>query len=131
MTSTEYKSTDRPCAFCGLGEPSKSKSHGICQLCAHHVEASDELQLVYDAELKRKVVLIPVKSENIAAAGWRNADGKTGVLLVRFKGNLTIFRYINVSRQWWEAFWQAESKGSFFHNSVRADVGAYPFTRIN
>lgn len=131
MAVNEY-TTDKPCALCGLGEPSpqKKKSHGICELCAHHIDVSDALQLVLDAELQRKVVLIPVKSENIAAAGWRNVDGKTGILLLRFKGNPVIFRYVNVTRQWWEAFWRAESKGSFFHNSVRADVGAYPFTRI-
>jgi hypothetical protein len=130
MTSTEY-TTDRPCAFCGLGEPSPSKSHGICELCASHITVSDELQLVQDAELKRKIVLISVESKNIMRAGWRNADGKTGVLVVQFRGAGKAFRYINVTRQWWEAFWRAESKGNFFHQTVRADPAAFPFTPIN
>lgn len=129
MADHEY-TTERPCVFCGLGEPSPSKSHGICELCAGHVVDSDELTLFKDPKMHRKVLLIPVKSDNIDVAGWRNDDGKTGVLLLRFKGNLTTFRYVNVTRQWWEAFWKADSKGGFFHQTVRADQRAFPFTRF-
>lgn len=128
MASPEH-STTRPCAFCGLGEPSESKSHGICPTCAEHVELSDRLLLVRDPGINRKVVLVPVQSENIEYAGWRTAGGD-GILLVRFKNNPTTFRYTNIPHEWWINFLAAESKGAFFHATVRADKARYPFTKI-
>lgn len=129
MASHEH-STPLPCAFCGHGEPSESKSHGICELCARTLDLSDNVRLVQLPDLPRRVVLIPVTSNNLAAAGWRNVDGKVGVLLLQFKGNAKLHRYANVSRAWWQAFWKAPSKGSFFHTTVRADVAAHPFTTL-
>lgn len=128
MASSEH-STARPCAFCGLGEPSASKSHGICSTCAEHVELSDRLILLRDPVLNRKVVLVPVQSENIEYAGWRTAGGD-GILLLRFKGNTTTFRYENIPHSWWIDFLRAPSKGAFFHSTVRADKARYPFTTL-
>ena len=129
MASPEHN-TALPCAFCGHGEPSASESHGICELCSRTLDLSDDVRLVQLPDLPRKVVLIPVKSNNLEAAGWRNVDGKVGVLLLQFRGSAKVHRYANVTRQWWEAFWQADSKGSFFHNTVRADPAAHPFTTV-
>ena len=128
MASPEHN-TAPPCAFCGLGEPSASKSHGICATCAGHVESSDDVLLVRDPVINRKVMLVPVKSENIAFAGWRTAGGD-GILLLRFKNNPTTFRYTNIPHSWWIDFLAAESKGAFFHATVRADQTRYPFTKL-
>lgn len=131
MASSEHN-TARACAFCGLGEgPTSGSSHGICTTCASTIELSDDLVLVRDPELKRKVVLLPVVSDNIDRAGWRQQqpDG-TGILIVRFKGNAKFFRYINVPHVWWIQFLTAESKGSFFHSTVRADKARHPFTTL-
>lgn len=130
MASSEH-STARPCAFCGLGEsPTSGSSHGICETCHHLIDICDDAQIITDPELKRKVLLVPVISDNIAAAGWRNVADGTGILLLRFKGNATMFRYRNVHHGWWLDFLRAESKGSFFHRTVRANQASHPFTRL-
>ena len=127
MASPEH-STARPCAFCGLGEgPTASKSHGICDTCAGQVLTCDNLWFEQLADVGR-VMMLPVSSTNIVGAGWRtHAD--SGVLVLQF-GNGGRFRYSNVTRQWWQAFLKADSKGSFFHTTVRANPAAHPFTKI-
>jgi hypothetical protein len=99
-------------------------------MCAHLLEHGGEWQAVLLEDMQRAVALIPVTSNNIEAAGWRNVGGDVGVLLLRFKGNAKLHRYANVSRAWWQAFWKAPSKGSFFHTTVRADPAAHPFTTV-
>lgn len=129
MADTEYNSVS-PCAFCGLGEPSTSQSHSICPLCMQHLELHDDIVLLPDTELQRKIILIPITSKNIERAGWRNADGASGVLVIKFHGG-RMFRYTNVPHAWWRAFLEAPSKGQYFHSTVRADATAYPFRQIH
>lgn len=128
MATSEHSTS--PCALCGLGGPEQSKPTGICGTCLNLIELSDDAKLVRDPELRRKVLLVPVKSDNIAYAGWRAVDARVGILLLQFHGKATVFRYVNVRHDWWLAFLTAESKGSFFHQSVRADVAAHPFTKL-
>jgi hypothetical protein len=136
MASPEHN-TARPCAFCGVGElPDTDRitpqSHGICDLCVElatkHV---DTFGVVAVSGLRRRVAMYPVESENIAMAGWRTGNGSdVGVLVLQFKAKPDMFAYSNVPHQWWELFWQAESKGAFFHRTIRADKQAHPFVKV-
>lgn len=135
MAETDYRPTP-PCALCGEGEPSPVQSNGLCDLCRMRVLRVGEFKVVLDAELGRLVLLAPVDSKNIRRAGWHS-----GVLFLQFglepsadgralvRGD-EIFRYSNVDRAWWVAFLTSESKGRFFHQTVRADAAKHPFTKI-
>jgi hypothetical protein len=133
MAESDYKPT--PCAFCGEGEPSPLPSSGLCILCRARTLQVGELRVVLDTELGRLVVLAPVDSDNIARAGWR-VHGGSGILALEFRQKLgaattaDVFRYANVGRDWWTTFLASESKGRFFHQTVRADKAAHPFTKI-
>lgn len=133
MAESDYKPI--PCAFCGEGEPSDVPSNGLCVLCRARTLQVGELRVVLDAELGRLVVLAPVDSNNIARAGWRLC-GSSGILALEFRQKLEVgdsadvFRYANVGRDWWTKFLTSESKGRFFHQTVRADKTAHPFTKI-
>lgn len=122
MASPEHSTEN--CAFCGVGELP------TCRTCASNVAGSPELQLVQDAELQQQVLMVPMRSDNIRLAGWRHRAGGVGVLLLQFVTAATIFRYDNVTHDWWLQFLQAESKGSFFHRTVRADQRAHPFRKL-
>jgi len=132
MASPEH-STPVLCTLCHYAERADAPAGGgvLCALCVRLLERTIHLSLFLDQPgiSQQRIALWPVVSENISAAGWR-AHGDTGSLVVQFKGNATAFRYSNVGRAWWLAFWAAPSKGSFFHSTVRADAAAHPFTKL-
>lgn len=133
MASSEHN-TALPCAFCGLGELPRSAGappHGICDHCYGRVVADfDSIELLAIPGAPHRVVLYPVPSDNLSQAGWRDYGDGVGVLVLRFRRNPATFCYSNVTRAWWQRFWKAESMGSYFHSTVRADQGAHPFVKL-
>jgi len=134
MAENDYRPT-LPCALCGEGEPSQLPSNGLCTFCRIRLLQVGEFRGVVDKELGRIVLLAPVDSNNIKRAGWRAYNG-SGVLVLEFYQKLEagdeadVFRYANVDHEWWTKFLTSESKGRFFHQTVRADKDAHPFTKI-
>ena len=59
------------------------------------------------------MIMIPLKSSNIAAAGYEN-----NVLRVQFS-NGTQYDYKGVSSEVFNSFIEAKSQGKFFHKNIR------------
>ncbi len=81
--------------------------------------------------------LTRVESSNIAGAGYVSPEdidvpddeeeGWAGALYVHF-GGTSLYRYDGVEPHMAEAFWAAESQGSFLHSNIKS--GKYPFEQI-
>jgi hypothetical protein len=71
------------------------------------------------------MLLVPVVSSDIAAAGY---DPSTGELQVQFLTG-RIYSYPNVPPEWYQGFIDAPSKGSFF-SSLRKMPAQFPPTRL-
>lgn len=65
--------------------------------------------------------LYEIESSNIAKAGW---DASTGLVL-EFKTGMT-YSYPTVTKETYQEFCQANSKGRFFH----ANIKSLPFSKI-
>lgn len=59
--------------------------------------------------------MMPVKSSNIAAAGW---DASTSTLVIQFKEGKQ-YAYTGVPESLYRAFLAAPSKGAFFAKRIR------------
>jgi hypothetical protein len=131
MAESDYKPV--PCALCGEGGTLPLAE--LCDLCRVRLLRVGEHRVVLDKELDLFILLSPVDSTNIARAGWRAYNG-SGVLAIEFhqkleaQYDLDVFRYSNVDREWWTKFSTSDSKGRFFHQTVRANKDAHPFTKI-
>lgn len=63
------------------------------------------------------IQMTPVESNQIAAIGY---DDATSTLAVTFtRGTGAIYHYPNVSRETYDAFMEAESKGNFFGQHIK------------
>lgn len=62
---------------------------------------------------------VPVSSSSVASIGYA-AEAQT--LEVEFRSG-AIYRYFDVPSELYEAFWSAESKGSYFNRAVRGQFG--------
>lgn len=65
-----------------------------------------------------------VASSNIQAIGWY-ADG----LVIRFT-NGSVYEYQNVTRELFDRFLAAESKGQFFHAHIKSDPERFPVRKL-
>lgn len=70
--------------------------------------------------------LVPVESSNIAAVGYLN---KSEELYVQFSSGV-VYAYQNVPEPVYDKFMQAESKGTFFDQSIKRHADVYPFTKL-
>lgn len=66
-----------------------------------------------------------VHSSNIKSVGY---DEKTHILEIEFVSG-GIYQYQNVSKELYERFLRARSKGSFFYTYIK-DNKNYPYTRM-
>jgi len=60
--------------------------------------------------------LTPVQSSNIAAVGYDNIKN---CLYVQFKGKDTVYEYLGVPLETYEAMMTADSIGSFYAKNIR------------
>lgn len=72
------------------------------------------------------MLLVPVASSDIAAAGY---DPVSGELQVQFLTG-RIYSYANVEPETYQGFINAPSKGSYLAQVFRKNPGLYPSTRI-
>jgi hypothetical protein len=72
------------------------------------------------------VLLVPVVSTDIAAAGY---DPQTGELQVQFTTG-AIYSYTGVPPEVYEGFLTASSKGAYFAQVFRKQPGLFPVQRI-
>ena len=63
----------------------------------------------------------PVESTNIAGAGY---DAKTKTMGVLFK-NKTLYFYVGVEHEEYDAFEKSESKGSYFNKNIKTKQGFF------
>jgi hypothetical protein len=61
--------------------------------------------------MKRKIV----KSSNLGSVGY---DPKKQVLEIRFKDN-SIYQFIDIEQETFNALMKAKSKGTYFHDVIR------------
>jgi KTSC domain len=73
--------------------------------------------------LGRTVVMVPVKSSNVAAIGY---DPSSQSLFVQFLSSGT-YEYSGVSRQRHRALMKARSQGTYFHAKIR---NKYTFRKL-
>ena len=66
------------------------------------------------------IPLHPLKSSNLRAYGYQPdpGDAKTGLLAIQFHDGRT-FMYAGVPETVFEAFLLSDSRGSFFHRSIK------------
>jgi hypothetical protein len=72
------------------------------------------------------MLLVPVQSTDIAAAGY---DPQTGELQVQFQTG-RIYSYVGVPPEVYQGFLIAPSKGSYFAQVFRRNPPIYPATRL-
>ena len=86
-----------------------------------------------DTNIKQRstIVMDSVESSQIAAIGH---DPKTNTLAVKFpankKGVSSVYHYANFDARQFEAFKQAESKGSYFGQNIKRNTEAFPYENV-
>ncbi len=65
---------------------------------------------------------IPVSSSNIVSVGY---DPASLTLEIEFK-NGSVYEYTNVPQEEYEAFMNADSKGTYLHSNIKK----YPYSRL-
>lgn len=77
------------------------------------------------------IAMTPIESSQIEAYGY---DHETSTLAVRFKGKGKpggLYHYRNVGATDWQAFQDAESKGSHFIRNIKPHPDRYPYQRVD
>lgn len=79
------------------------------------------------------IQLQQVKSSQIFAIGY---DADTNTLAIQFAGRReagsigATYHYANVTPEQWEAFRNAESKGSWFGANLKHNAAAHPYVKV-
>ncbi|NYT68762.1 KTSC domain-containing protein [Pusillimonas noertemannii] len=77
------------------------------------------------------IIMDSVESSQIAAIGH---DPETNTLAVKFPANKrgisSVYHYANFDAAQFEAFKQAESKGSYFGQNIKRNVEAFPYENV-
>lgn len=77
----------------------------------------DREEYLESVKMNTGVEMIPIESSNIEGAGYNN---KTKQLWVAFKGN-KVYRYDLVPKKLFEELLQAESKGKYLNEHIKAN----------
>lgn len=77
----------------------------------------DREEYLESVKMNTGVEMMPIESSNIEGAGYNN---KTKQLWVAFKGN-KVYRYDLVPRKLFEELLQAESKGKYLNEHIKAN----------